>query len=38
MGPFAGALMQRFGMRRTTIGALTLALSGWQAGLWVFAV
>jgi len=28
MGPFAGALMQRFGIRRTTIGALMLLAAG----------
>jgi MFS family permease len=28
MGPFAGALMQRWGIRRTTIGALTLLATG----------
>jgi MFS family permease len=28
MGPFAGALMQRFGIRRTTIGALALLALG----------
>ena len=28
MGPFAGALMQRFGIRRTTMGALTLLAVG----------
>src|SRR3954468_16964540 len=28
MGPFAGALMQRFGVRRTTISAMTLLAIG----------
>src|ERR1041384_622997 len=28
MGPFAGALMQRFGVRRTTLIALTLLATG----------
>jgi fucose permease len=28
MGPFAGGLMQRLGIRRTTLGALTLLAAG----------